>query len=117
MLNLFTWTTPNERKVPILLAEFDLPLNLHVTYLMRGEQHEARYLAIDRTGKSPLVDPDGPDGKPVTIFESGAILMYVCDEGERRGASSTRTYPGRCAPWHSRRMAHSDSQEQAVAQT
>jgi GST-like protein len=96
MLDLYTWTTPNGRKVPILLAELDLPFNLHLVDLTKGEQHEAPYLAINPNGKIPaLVDSDEPDGKPLTIFESGAILMYVCDKADAEGRFLPKDVAGR----------------------
>ena len=96
MLDLYTWTTPNGRKVPILLAELDLPFSLHLIDLTKGEQHGAPYQAINPNGKIPaLVDPDGPDGKAVTVFESGAILMYVCDKADAAGRFLPKELAGR----------------------
>ncbi len=96
MLDLYTWTTPNGRKAPILFAELDLPYNLHLVDLTKDEQHAPAFLAINPNGKIPaLVDPDGPGGKPLTVFESGAILMYVADKADREGRFLPRDVAGR----------------------
>jgi GST-like protein len=72
MLHLYTWRTPNGRKVPILLAELDVPYQLHLVDLGKGEQKQPDYLRINPNGKIPaLVDDDVP------IFESGAILEHL----------------------------------------
>lgn len=84
MLDLYTWRTPNGRKVPILLAELGLPYQLHLVDLGKHEQKAPAYLAINPNGKIPaLVDRDGPDGKSVRVFESGAILEYLADKTGR----------------------------------
>jgi GST-like protein len=84
MLDLYTWRTPNGRKVPILLAELGLPHQLHLVDLGKHEQKAPAYLAINPNGKIPaLVDRDGEGGEPVTIFESGAILEYLADKTGR----------------------------------
>jgi GSH-dependent disulfide-bond oxidoreductase len=79
MIDLYTSTTPNGRKVTILLEELQVPYRLHHLDLSKGEQKTPEYLAINPNGKIPaLVDEDGPQGK-VTIFESGAILVYLAE--------------------------------------
>ncbi|HVV86803.1 MAG TPA: glutathione S-transferase N-terminal domain-containing protein [Kofleriaceae bacterium] len=83
MLDLYTWRTPNGRKVPILLAELELPYQLHLVDLGKHEQKTPAYLAINPNGKIPaLVDRDG-SGEPVRVFESGAILQYLADKTGR----------------------------------
>lgn len=83
MFDLYTWRTPNGRKVPILLHELGLPYQLHLVDLTKNEQKAPAYLAINPNGKIPaLVDRDGPGG-PVTVFESGAILQYLADKSGR----------------------------------
>lgn len=78
MIELYTWKTPNGRKVPILLAELGWPCVLHLVDLSKDEQKTARYLAINPNGKIPaLVDGD------VVLFESGAILEYLADKSGR----------------------------------
>jgi GSH-dependent disulfide-bond oxidoreductase len=81
MLDLYTWPTPNGRKVPILLAELDWPYELHLVNLGRNEQKRREYLAINPNGKIPaLVDTEGTGGGLVTVFESGAILQYLAEK-------------------------------------
>src|SRR4051812_20295574 len=84
MLDLYTWRTPNGRKVPILLAELELPYQLHLIDLGKQQQKTPAYLAINPNGKIPaLIDREGETGEPVPIFESGAILLYLADKTGR----------------------------------
>jgi GST-like protein len=84
MLDLYTWRTPNGRKVPILLAELELPYQLHLIDLGKQQQKSPGYLAINPNGKIPaLIDREGEGGEPVQIFESGAILQYLADKTGR----------------------------------
>jgi glutathione S-transferase len=81
MLDLYTWRTPNGKKAPILLAELGWPYDLHLVNLGQNEQKHPSYLAINPNGKIPaLVDPEGPNGELVVVFESGAILEYLADK-------------------------------------
>lgn len=83
MIDLYTWTTPNGRKVPILLEELGLPYRLKPVDLGKDEQLRPAYLAISPNNKIPaMVDPDA-DGGPLSIFESGAILTYLADRHGR----------------------------------
>lgn len=82
MIELYTWGTPNGRKVSIMLEECGLAYNVHKINIGAGEQLAPDYLAINPNGKIPsIVDPDGlPDektGKPIAMMESGAILIYL----------------------------------------
>jgi GST-like protein len=78
MIELYTWSTPNGRKVSIMLEECGLPYNVHKIDIGKGEQFAPEYLRINPNGKIPsIVDPDGPDGKPIAMMESGAILIYL----------------------------------------
>jgi len=78
MIELYTWGTPNGRKVSIMLEECALPYNVHKVDIGAGEQFRPEYLRINPNGKIPsIVDPQGPDGKPVAMMESGAILIYL----------------------------------------
>src|SRR5688500_17301857 len=84
MLDLYTWRTPNGRKVPILLHELELPYQLHLIDLGKKEQKTPAYLAINPNGKVPaLIDRDGPGGATVKVFESGAILHYLAEKTGR----------------------------------
>jgi GST-like protein len=82
MIELYTWSTPNGRKVSIMLEECGLPYNVHkINIGTNTEQFTPQYLKINPNGKIPsIVDPDGPDGKPIAMMESGAILIYLADK-------------------------------------
>jgi GST-like protein len=83
MLVLHSWTTPNGRKVPILLEELGLAYEVHFVDISKGEQFEADFLSIAPNNKVPaLVDYGAEDG-PLSIFESGAILTYLADKHHR----------------------------------
>lgn len=81
MIDLYTFTTPNGRKISIALEELGLPYNVHVVDITKGDQFKPEFLAINPNNKIPaLVDSQGPDGKPISIFESGAILLYLAEK-------------------------------------
>jgi GSH-dependent disulfide-bond oxidoreductase len=81
MIQLYTWGTPNGKKVSIMLEEIAMPYEVHPINLGQGEQMKPDYLAINPNNKIPsIIDTDGPDGKPLTLFESGAILMYLAEK-------------------------------------
>ena len=81
MIDLYTWGTPNGRKASIMLEEMGLPYRLHSVDIGKGEQRKPEYLALNPNGKIPtIVDEDGPGGAPITVFESGAILIYLADK-------------------------------------
>ncbi|MGH8688784.1 MAG: glutathione S-transferase family protein [Burkholderiales bacterium] len=78
MIDLYTWSTPNGRKVSIMLEECALPYTVHPVNIGKGEQHTPEFLAINPNNRIPaIVDSEGPDSKPLTLFESGAILIYL----------------------------------------
>lgn len=78
MIDLYTWTTPNGRKVSIMLEETGLPYRTHPVDINSGEQFRPEFLAINPNNRIPaIVDQDGPGGKPFKLFESGAILLYL----------------------------------------
>ena len=80
---LHAFDTPNGRKISIALEEMELPYIVTIVDLRKGDQHDPEFLKISPNGKIPaIVDPDGPDGKPVSVFESGAILFEL---GEKSG--------------------------------
>jgi len=82
-IQLFAWDTPNARKISVALEEMALPYVVHPVNLGKGEQSAEAFLSISPNGKIPaILDEDGPSGKPVSIFESGAILLYL---GEKTG--------------------------------
>ena len=77
-IELHYWPTPNGRKVTIALEEMGLPYDLRLVDIGRGEQFAPEFLAISPNNRMPaIVDPDGPDGEPISVFESGAILQYL----------------------------------------
>jgi GST-like protein len=78
MIDLYTWSTPNGRKVSVMLEECGLPYRVHPVNIGTGEQFKPEFLAINPNNRIPaIVDPEGPDGKPLPLFESGAILIYL----------------------------------------
>jgi GST-like protein len=85
MIDLYTWSTPNGRKVSIMLEECALPYRVHkINIGTNAEQFAPAYLKINPNGKIPsIVDPEGPDGKPIAMMESGAILIYLAEKTGR----------------------------------
>jgi GST-like protein len=82
-LELHTFDTPNGRKISTALEEMELPYVVRIVDLRKGEQRDPEFLKISPSGKIPaIVDADGPGGAPVSVFESGAILIYL---GEKSG--------------------------------
>jgi len=82
-IELFTYNTPNGRKISVALEEMGLPYTVKVIDITKGEQHQPAFLKISPNNKIPaIVDPDGPSGAPISVFESGAILIYL---GEKTG--------------------------------
>ena len=80
-IDVYTWPTPNGHKVHIMLEECGLPYTAIPVNIGAGEQFRPEFLAISPNNKIPvLLDPDGPDGKPISLFESGAILMYLAEK-------------------------------------
>jgi GST-like protein len=82
MIDVYTWPTPNGHKVHVMLEECGFALGrdwlAHPVHIGQGEQFTPEFLTISPNNKIPaLVDPQGPDGKPISLFESGAILLYL----------------------------------------
>jgi GST-like protein len=83
MIELHTWNTPNGRKISVALEEMELPYSVHTVDITKGEQHAPAFLKISPNNRIPaIIDPDGPGGAPLSVFESGAILLYL---GEKTG--------------------------------
>jgi len=81
MIDLHFWPTPNGWKITIMLEETGLPYRLVPVDLSQGQQHTPEFLAISPNGRMPaIVDQEGPDGEPIAIFETGAILQYLGDK-------------------------------------
>ena len=77
-IDLYYWPTPNGWKISIALEEMGLPYTLHLVNIGKGEQFDPEFLKLSPNNRMPaIVDPDGPDGAPISIFESGAILQYL----------------------------------------
>ena len=80
-IDLYYWPTPNGWKVSIFLEEAGLPYDMIPVDIGAGDQFEPEFLAISPNNKMPaIVDPDGPDGEPISVFESGAILIYLSEK-------------------------------------
>ncbi|HSW07022.1 glutathione binding-like protein [Aquabacterium sp.] len=78
MIEVYSWATPNGHKVHIMLEECGLPYRVHAVDIGAGDQFEPDFLAISPNNKIPaIVDSEGPEGKPISLFESGAILLYL----------------------------------------
>lgn len=80
-IQLYSLDTPNGQKVGIALKELGLPFEAHTINIMNNEQFSEDFLKVNPNGKIPaIVDPDGPGGKPLSLFESGAILLYLAEK-------------------------------------
>jgi GSH-dependent disulfide-bond oxidoreductase len=91
MIQLYTWGTPNGKKVSIMLEEIAMPYEVHPINLGQGDQFKPDYLAINPNNKIPsIIDTDGPGGTPLTLFESGAILMYLAEKSGKLWPTDTR---------------------------
>ncbi len=78
MIDLYTWPTPNGQKLHIMLEECALPYRVHAIDIGAGDQFKPEFLKISPNNKIPaMVDGEGPDGKPIALFESGAMLIYL----------------------------------------
>jgi GST-like protein len=81
MIELYTWKTSNGRKASIMLEECGLPYNVHPIDIAKDDQFRPEFVKINPNSKIPaIVDTDGPGGKPYTVIESGAILMYLAEK-------------------------------------
>ena len=96
MIDLYTWATPNGRKASIMLEECALAYRVHPIDISKNEQFAPAFVRINPNSKIPaLVDGEGPDGKPLAVFESGAILIYLAEKtgrflpADRRGRTET----------------------------
>ena len=83
MIELHTWNTPNGRKISVALEEMNLPYTVRTVDITKDEQFRPDFLAISPNNRIPaIIDPDGPGSMPISVFESGAILLYL---GEKTG--------------------------------
>ena len=84
MIDVYSWPTPNGHKVHIMLEECGLPYRVHPVNIGRGDQFAADFLKISPNNKIPaIVDSHGPEGQPISLFESGAILLYLAGKTGR----------------------------------
>jgi GST-like protein len=84
MIDLYTWPTPNGHKVHIMLEEVGLAYNVHPIDIGAGAQFDPEFLKISPNNKMPaIIDQEGPDGEPISLFESGAILIYLAEKTGR----------------------------------
>lgn len=91
MIEVYSWATPNGHKVHILLEECGLPYRVHGIDIGAGDQFKPEFLAISPNNKIPaIVDSEGPDGNPISLFESGAILLYLAGKTGRFLPADTR---------------------------
>src|SRR5512141_1577045 len=92
-IDLYFWPTPNGWKISIMLEECGLPYIMKPVNISTGDQFKAEFLAISPNNRMPaIVDPDGPGGRPISVFESGAILQYL---GRKTGRFYPRSERGR----------------------
>eukprot|EP00246_Nothoceros_aenigmaticus_P012488 TRINITY_DN390_c0_g1_i1.p1 TRINITY_DN390_c0_g1~~TRINITY_DN390_c0_g1_i1.p1 ORF type:complete len:219 (-),score=35.18 TRINITY_DN390_c0_g1_i1:261-917(-) len=80
-IQVYSLATPNGQKVTCALEEMGLEYEAHTINIMKGDQFTPEFIAINPNSKIPaIIDPNGPDGKPINVFESGAILLYLADK-------------------------------------
>ncbi len=83
-IDLYSWPTPNGHKIHIILEELGMPYRAHGVDIGTGAQFDPEFLKISPNNKVPaIVDPDGPGGQPIALFESGEILIYLAEKGGR----------------------------------
>ena len=91
MIELHTWNTPNGRKISVALEEMGLRYAVKVVDITKDQQFEPAFLEISPNNRIPaIVDPDGPGGMPISVFESGAILLYLAEKTGRFLPSEVR---------------------------
>jgi glutathione S-transferase/GST-like protein len=90
-IDLYYWPTPNGWKITIALEEMGLPYAVHPVNIGAGDQFKPEFLAISPNNRMPaIVDHDGPDGAPISVFESGAILQYLARRTGQFGGANER---------------------------
>ena len=94
MIEVYSWPTPNGHKVHIMLEECGLAYRAHPVNIGAADQFKPEFLAISPNNKIPAItDPDGPEGQPISLFESGAILLYLAGKtGKLLPESTTARY-------------------------
>lgn len=90
-IQLYSLATPNGQKIGVALEEMEIPYQTHTINIMNNEQFSAEFIKINPNSKIPaIVDPKGPDGKPISIMESGAILIYLAEKSGKFLSSDPR---------------------------
>jgi GST-like protein len=80
-IDFYTFNTPNGRKISVALEEMELPYKVHVVNITKDQQYEPSFLNLSPNNKIPaIVDRQGPGGAPLSVFESGAILLYLAEK-------------------------------------
>jgi len=94
MIDVYSWATPNGHKIHIMLEECKLSYRAHPVDIGQGDQFKPEFLAISPNNKIPaMTDSDGPDGKPISLFESGAMLVYLAGKtGKFLGKTDRERY-------------------------
>ena len=93
MIEFYALTSPNVQKIFVALEELELPYTVHPVDVFKGENFKPEFLKINPNAKIPaIVDSDGPGGKPMTVFESGAILLYLADKTGKLMPKEKRAY-------------------------
>ena len=91
-IELFAYNTPNGRKISVALEEMGLPYVVKIVDITKGQQHDPAFLKISPNNKIPaIIDPDGPGGAPISVFESGAILIYLAEKTGKFWPKDPRT--------------------------
>lgn len=105
-LQLYSWPTPNGQKIHIMVEELGIPYAVHGIDIGKGDQFGEDFLKISPNNKIPaVVDPEGPDGEPLSLFESGAILVYLAEKhGKLLSADPVKRY--RTIQWLMFQMGH-----------
>lgn len=93
MIDLYALTSPNVQKIFVALEELELPYTVHPVDVFKNENFKPEFLKLNPNGRIPvIVDHDGPGGKPYTVFESGAILLYLADKTGKLMPKGKRAY-------------------------
>jgi GST-like protein len=93
MIDLYALTSPNVQKIFIALEELELPYTVHTVDVWRGEQYKPEFQKLNPNGRIPvIVDHEGPGGEPYTVFESGAILLYLADKTGKLMPNEKKAY-------------------------
>ncbi|MBJ3764219.1 glutathione S-transferase N-terminal domain-containing protein [Maribius pontilimi] len=92
-LQLYSYPTPNGKKIAIMLEEIGLPYEPHLVTLDDADVKSPEFLSLNPNNKIPaIIDPDGPNGQPLGLWESGAILMYLAEKSGQLGGSDTKRW-------------------------